>query len=74
MTIDLKWALPFVLPFCIGFTVRLLAFALGAEISAEGAGILVFMSALMGFLVGVGAIAVLAIEEVKWEVRIGGLK
>lgn len=72
MKIDLKWGLPFVMPFVLLMMVRLVWVAAGAEWSdPEGAA---FCTIVSGFVVGVCAAGFMHDEGVHWTVRIGPRK
>jgi glycopeptide antibiotics resistance protein len=55
--LDLKWLLPFVLPFLILFTVRLLVWAAGLSWDAKFAGVTVLLAATIGGVIGIGVVA-----------------
>lgn len=69
MTIDLKWALPFVLPFAILLTSRLLFFVAGAEWDgAAGAA----LSGVVGAFAGLQFAADMQERGARWNITIGG--
>lgn len=71
MTIDLKWALPFALPFTVLFMIRALFFCAGTEWTLEYAHGAVGVSGLLGFIGGLAAVVILAGEGVSWPFHIG---
>ena len=67
MTFDLKWLLPFTVPFFITGIYRLLALVTGVAYSPDFA---ILVSTIFGLLLG-GAVAVLLFETPAiWPVRI----
>ncbi len=70
MTIDLKWGLPFVLPFVILLLVRALFIVAGAEWSDPLAAAM--LSTLIGVLVGFMIFDTMRDDGVEWNVTIGG--
>jgi uncharacterized membrane protein AbrB (regulator of aidB expression) len=71
MTIDLKWALPFVLPFAVLFTIRALFFCAGVAWTLEYAHGVIGVSVLLGFISGGVAAIIMDTEGVYWLLRIG---
>ena len=69
MTIDLKWGLPFVMPFVLYLWLRALWWFAGAEWDADFAA---FFCTLLGAIVGVAIVGILTLDDKKWLVRIGG--
>jgi ABC-type uncharacterized transport system permease subunit len=66
--IDLKWFLPFVLPFAFLSTVKALWWVAGAEIVDPS--LLAGICLVLGLTVGWLAAGIMTIEGIKWNVKI----
>lgn len=69
MKIDLKWGLPFVGPFILGFMGRLFSWAVGVEWvpSPDFVGFCLLFGIVGGFAIAL----MMDLVEVRWNVRIG---
>ena len=72
MTLDLKWFLPFVAPFALLLTSKVLWWLAGAHFEDPNA--LAETSMVVGFLTGVAVVVFMSDEGIKWSVKIGGKK
>lgn len=70
MTIDLKWALPFVLPFLLLLMTRLLAVVAGAPWTPEGATVAVVLCMALGVIIGGFIAGCMQDYGVKWQIHL----
>ena len=72
MTIDLKWFLPFILPFALLVTAKALWWVAGAEIKNPSS--LAGTCLVLGLAAGGFIASVMDAEGAKWNVKIGRKK
>jgi hypothetical protein len=71
MTIDLKYGLPFVMPFLFVGLYRATLWVAGGVLEAETSEVIAFMGVFFGPMLGVGIIMAMEEGGVKWLMRIG---
>lgn len=71
MQIDLKWGLPFVLPFVSVMLFRAVGWVAGTVWTPEAAGISAVAAILCGVPIGLIAAMVMNTDGIKWLVRVG---
>lgn len=72
MTIDLKWALPFVMPFAVVALIRAVCWFAGVSADDCVPAAVAFLGVLFGSLGGLVIAAFMADDGIEWNIHVGG--